>query len=63
MAESNKHHTPEITDAQRRKNELIAELARSRSGMMLHAGQVKYQADMGRRVKTSFRTSHWCLDG
>ena len=53
MAESNK--VPEITDAQRRKNELIAELARARSGMTLHAGQVKYQADVGRRVKLSFR--------
>ena len=55
MAESNKVHKPEITDAQRRKDELIAELARARSGIALHAGQVKYQSDVGRRVKTSFR--------
>ena len=53
MAESNK--APKITDAQRRKNELIAELARSRSGMTLHAGQVKYQSDVPRRLKSSFR--------
>ena len=53
MAESNK--VPKITDAQRRKNELIAELARARSGMTLHAGQVQYQADVPRRLKSSFR--------
>ena len=53
MAESNK--APKITDAQRRKNELIAELARARSGMALHAGQVQYQADVPRRIKSSFR--------
>ena len=53
MAESNK--APKITDAQRRKDELIAELARSRSGMTLHAGQVKYQSDVPRRLKSSFR--------
>ncbi len=51
MAESNKVHKPEITDAQRRKDELIAELARARSGITLHAGQVRYQADVGRRVE------------
>ncbi len=50
MAESNKERQP-ITDSQRRKNELIAELARSRSGMTLHAGQVGYQTDVSRRVK------------
>ena len=54
MAESNKERQP-ITDSQRRKNELIAELARSRSGMTLHAGQVGYQTDVSRRVKSSFR--------
>ena len=53
MAESNKG--PQITDAQRRKNELIAELARARSGISLHAGQVKYQSDVPRRLKSSFR--------
>ena len=37
------------------RNELIAELARARSGMTLHGGQVSYQADVGRRVKSSFR--------
>ena len=55
MAESNKAHKPEITDAQRRKDELIAELARARSGMALHVGQVKYQSDVTRRVKGSVR--------
>ena len=55
MAESNKVHKPEITDAQRRKDELIAELARARSGMALHAGQVEYQSDVSRRVKGSIR--------
>ena len=54
MAESNKEH-PATTDSQRRKNELIAELARARSGMTLHSGQVGYQTDVGRRVKSSFR--------
>ncbi len=53
MAESNK--APKITDAQRRKNELIAELARSRTGMSLHAEQVRYQSDVSRRLKSSFR--------
>lgn len=33
----------------------MAELARARSGMTLHGGQVSYQADVGRRVKSSFR--------
>lgn len=36
---------------------MIAELARARSGMTLHAGQVGYQADFNRRVKTSLRLS------
>ena len=54
MAESNKER-PTLTDSQRRKNELIAELARARSGLALHSGQVSYQADVGRRVKSSFR--------
>ena len=53
MAEPNK--APQITDAQRRKNELIAELARSRSGMTLHVEQVRYQSDVPRRLKSSFR--------
>ena len=56
MAESNKERQP-LADAQRRKNELIAELARARSGMSLHAGQVGYQTEFNRRVKTSFRSS------
>ncbi len=30
-------------------------MARARSGMTLHGGQVSYQADVGRRVKSSFR--------
>ena len=34
-----------------------AELARARSGMSLHAGQVGYQTDFNRRIKTSFRSS------
>lgn len=55
MAESNKVHKSEITESERRKNELIAELARSRSGITLHVGQMKYQADVGRRIKSSFR--------
>ncbi len=46
---------PAITDARRRKDELIASLARARTGMALHAGQISYQADVGRRVKSSFR--------
>lgn len=54
MAESNKER-PALTESQRRKNELVAELARARSGMTLHGGQVSYQADVGRRVKSSFR--------
>ena len=56
MAESNKERQP-LTDPQRRKNELIAELARARSGMTLHAGQVGYQTDFNRRIKTSLRSS------
>ena len=34
---------------------MIAELARARSGISLHSGQVSYQADVSRRLKTSFR--------
>jgi hypothetical protein len=34
---------------------LIAELARARSGMALHAGQVRYQADVNRRLKSSLK--------
>lgn len=56
MAESNKERQP-LTDSQRRKNELIAELARARSGISLHAGQVGYQTDFNRRIKTSLRSS------
>ena len=54
MAESNKERSS-LTESQRRKNELVAELARARSGMTLHGGQASYQADVGRRVKSSFR--------
>ena len=54
MAESNKpKHTQ--SESQRRKDELTAELARARSGMSLHGGQVAYQADVSRRLKSSFR--------
>ena len=54
MAESNKtKHTQ--SEPQRRKDELTAELARARSGMSLHTGQVIYQADVNRRLKASFR--------
>ncbi len=56
MAESNKNTKP-LSDAQRRKNELIAELARSRMGMSLHGGQVAYQADIGRRARSSLSSS------
>lgn len=43
------------SESQRRKDELTAELARARSGLSLHAGQVSYQADVSRRLKSSFR--------
>lgn len=33
----------------------MAELARARSGMDLHGGQVRYQADVNRRVQASLR--------
>ena len=35
----------------------MADLARARSGMSLHAGQVGYQTDFNRRVKTSLKSS------
>jgi hypothetical protein len=54
MAQPKKHSHP-LSDAQRRKDELIAELARSRSGLTLHGGQVKYQSDVNRRLKSSVR--------
>jgi hypothetical protein len=50
-----KEHSATLSDAQRRKNELIAELARARSGMALHGGQIRYQADVNRRLKSSVR--------
>ena len=49
-----KPSTP-LPEPQRRKDELTAELARARSGISLHAGQVSYQADVSRRLKSSFR--------
>jgi hypothetical protein len=55
MAQSDKGNHNPLTESQRRKNELIAELARARSGMTLHMGQVSYQVDVTRRVKGSFR--------
>jgi hypothetical protein len=50
-----KEHPTSPGDAQRRKDELIAELARARSGMALHGGQVRYQADVNRRLKASVK--------
>jgi hypothetical protein len=57
MAESNKNHGAAISESQRRKNELIAELARARSGISLHYAQVSHQSDVGRRLKSTVRTS------
>jgi hypothetical protein len=54
MAQPKEHSHP-VDDTQRRKNELIAELARARSGMALHGGQVRYQADVNRRLKASVK--------
>lgn len=56
MAESNKKSKP-VSDAQRRKDELIAELARARVGISLHGGQVAYQADIGRRARATLTSS------
>ena len=56
MAESKKG-IAELTESQRRKNELIAELARARSGVSLHVGNARYQGEFGRRLKGSFRES------
>ena len=35
----------------------MAELARARSGMSLHGGQVAYQADVGRRARATLSSS------
>ena len=35
----------------------MAELARARTGMALHAGQVSYQSEFNRRVSASLKTS------
>lgn len=56
MAESKKSGA-ELTDSQRRKNELIAELARARSGVSLHVGNARHQAEVGRRLTGSFKGS------
>ena len=56
MAESNKNSGP-VTDARRRKDELMAELARARGGMSLHGGQLAYQADVGRRARATLSSS------
>jgi hypothetical protein len=54
MAQPKAHSHP-ADDTQSRKDELIAELARARSGMALHGGQVRYQADVNRRLKASVK--------
>jgi hypothetical protein len=54
MAQPKEHSHPG-DNAQSRKDELIANLARARSGMSLHGGQVRYQADVNRRVKASLQ--------
>jgi hypothetical protein len=50
-----KEHSHAGNDAASRKDELIAGLARARSGMSLHGGQVRYQADVNRRLKSSLK--------